>query len=163
MIWPDFVIIGIIALSMLISLVRGFVREALSLMAWVLAAWIALRFSADLAAQLSSVISVDALRLAAAFFILFVGTLIVAGFLNRLAGKLVRSVGLTTLDRLIGALFGIARGGVVVVILVLLLGMTSIVDEPWWGQSPLLDYAVELGEWLRQVVPSEPQQQLVNF
>ena len=87
MIWVDYVIIGLIAVSAVTSLIRGFVREALSLAVWVLAFWIAWSFFRDLALYLGW-LSVPSVRLGAAFAILFVATLIVGGLLNYLVGQM---------------------------------------------------------------------------
>ena len=152
MIWVDYVIIGIIGLSSLISLIRGFVREALSLVVWVLAFWIAWMFFRDLALHMDW-ISVPSLRLGLSFALLFVAALIVGGLVNYLVGQLVDKTGLTGTDRLIGMLFGAARGILLVGVLVLLAGLTPLPEDPWWKSSQLIPYFQELAVWLKSLLP----------
>jgi len=152
MIWIDYVIIGIIGLSAVISLMRGFMREAFSLAAWVLAFWVAWTFFRDLALRMDW-ISVPSVRLGLSFAILFVTTLIVGGLVNYLVGQLVDKTGLTGTDRLIGMLFGAARGILLVSVLILLAGLTPLPEDPWWKESQLINYFQELAVWLKTLLP----------
>ena len=152
MIWIDYVIIGIIGLSAVISLMRGFMREAFSLAAWVLAFWVAWTFFRDLALHMDW-ISVPSVRLGLSFAILFVITLIVGGLVNYLVGQLVDKTGLTGTDRLIGMLFGAARGILLVSVLILLAGLTPLPEDPWWKESQLINYFQELAVWLKTLLP----------
>lgn len=155
MIWVDFIIIGVIALSALISLIRGFVREAFSLAAWILAFWVAWTFFRELAIQLEGMISVQSARLGVAFLILLVATLILGGLVNFLMRQLVEKTGLTGTDRLLGMFFGAARGALLVAILVLLAGLTVLPTDPWWYESALIVYFQELAIWLRDLLPPD--------
>jgi len=154
MIWVDYVIIGILGLSAMISLVRGFMREALSLAAWVLAFWVSWTFFRELAVQLDW-FSVPSVRLGAAFAILFIATLMVGALVNFLMGQLVDRTGLSGTDRLIGMFFGAARGAVLVAMLVLLAGLTPFPNDPWWGDSQLIEYFQELAIWLKELLPPD--------
>ncbi len=154
MIWVDFVIIGIIALSAVISLLRGFVREAMSLTVWLLACWVAWSFFRELAVHLDW-IAVPSLRLGAAMAMLFVATLIVGGLVNFLVGQLVDKTGLTGTDRLIGVLFGAARGILLVTLLIFLSGLTPLPHDPWWQTSQLIPYFQELATWLTSLLPED--------
>ena len=155
MIWVDYVIIGIVALSAVISLVRGFVREAISLATWVAAFWIALVFFRDLAVHLEPWVEVETVRLGAAFAILLLFSLLVGGLLGYLMGQLVDKTGLTGTDRLIGVFFGLARGALLVAILVLLAGLTPFPDEPWWQSSRLIPHFQQLALWLQSLLPND--------
>jgi len=155
MIWVDYVIIGVIALSAIISLVRGFVREALSLVTWVAAFLIAWLFFRELAVQLRPWIGVDSLRLGAAFLILLVASLILGGLIGYLGGKLVDKTGLSGTDRVIGVVFGAARGAVLVAVMVLLAGLTPLPNDPWWQQSLLIPHFQDLAVWLKSLVPPD--------
>jgi membrane protein required for colicin V production len=154
MIWVDYVIIGIITLSALISLMRGFVREALSLLVWVVAFWIAWAFFRELALQLD-VISVPSVRLGVSFAILFVTTLVLGALVNFLAGQLVEKTGLSGTDRLIGVVFGAARGALLVAVLVWLAGLTPFPNDPWWQESRLIVFFQELAVWLKSLLPAD--------
>ncbi|HEC17191.1 MAG TPA: CvpA family protein [Sedimenticola sp.] len=155
MIWVDYVIIGIMALSALISLVRGFMREALSLAAWILAFWVSWTFFRDLAIHFEPWIDVPSVRLGVAFLLLLLSTLIVGGLVNYLVGQLVEKTGLTGTDRMIGVLFGAARGALLVGIMVLLAGLTAIPADPWWHESLLIGYFQDLALWLRDLLPPD--------
>ncbi|PLY16501.1 MAG: colicin V production CvpA [Sedimenticola sp.] len=154
MIWIDYVILGIIGLSALISLIRGFMREALSLAAWVLAFWVAWTFFRDLAIHLDW-FTMPSLQLAASFGLLFIATLMVGALVNFLVGQLVDKTGLTGTDRLVGMLFGAARGAILVAILVLLAGLTPFPNDPWWQSSQLIGYFQDLAVWLKQLLPAD--------
>lgn len=155
MIWVDYLIPGIIAVSALLSLMRGFVREAMSLTGWLVATWVALHFSQPLAEAFLTGISAPSLRVAVAFVILFVVVLVLSSVVNRLAHQLVKRTGLTGTDRMIGMIFGAARGAVVVAVLVLLAGLTSMPQDPWWQESITIVYFQDLAEWLQVNVAPE--------
>jgi len=155
MVWVDYVIPGIIILSALFSLMRGFVREALSLIGWVAAFWLALRYANPLAELFLSSITIPSLRIITAFTILFVLTLMLAALVNHLAGHLVKRTGLTGTDRAVGIVFGIARGGVVVSILVLLAGLTSLPQDPWWGESMMIGHFESFALWMQSTIAPE--------
>src|SRR5690625_965984 len=105
MTWVDFAILGIIAISAILALFRGFVREALSLATWLLAIWIALVFARPASTFLDGFIHSASLRLAIAYVGLFILTLIVGVLVNHLAGKLVKVSGFSGTDRMLGVLF----------------------------------------------------------
>ena len=155
MIWVDYSILTIIGISALISILRGFIREALSLLGWIIAIWVSLSFAEDVAALLIDKIPAPSVRTASAFLILFFACLIVAGVLNYLAGKLVEKTGLSGTDRMLGVVFGTVRGAVVVGILVLLAGFNTVPQDPWWGQSMLLKHFEMLALELRSFLPPD--------
>ncbi len=153
--WIDILIIGIILLSSTISLVRGFIGEALSLVTWVAGFWVAWFFFRPVAEYLVPWIDLPSIRLGVSYGLLLLATLIVGGLVNRFMGLLVDSTGLSGTDRLIGVFFGAARGVVVVAILVLLAGLTPMPNDPWWRESQLIPYFQEIALWLREFLPSD--------
>jgi membrane protein required for colicin V production len=153
--WIDVVILALIALSAILSLFRGFVREAVALVTWLVALWVAMAFYEDLAAILSQWISLPSAQRITAFAVLFICVLLLGAIVNFLASKLVNKTGLTGTDKLLGIVFGVARGGVIVAILVLLAGLTPLPQDPWWQDSQLLGYFQELAMWLRSYLPNE--------
>ncbi len=136
--WFDLIIFGIIALSAVISLVRGFVREVVSVTVWVLAFWLGVRYAGVFAGHLEGLIASPTVRLGAAFATLFVAALVVGALVNNAMGTLVGRTGLTGTDRLLGVLFGAGRGLVVVALLILLVGFTPAPQERWWRESVLV-------------------------
>jgi membrane protein required for colicin V production len=155
MTWFDYSIIAVIAISALISLLRGFVKEAMSLGVWVLAFWVSFSFFRDLAPRLAGWVDTPSVRLGLAFAILMIVILMVGGLLTFLVGKLVEHTGLSGSDRVIGMVFGAARGVLLVSALVLLAGLTPFPNDPWWQDSVLPPYFEELALWLRDLLPQD--------
>jgi membrane protein required for colicin V production len=153
MLWIDYVIIGIIALSAIISVVRGFVKEVLSLAAWVLAFWVALTFSPQFSVLLSDYISTPSVSLFAAFAALFIVTLILSALVNHLIAAIVEKTGLSGTDRMLGVLFGILRGVAIVTLLVLLAAATPMPNDDWWQNAVLIEHFEKLAIWTRQFLP----------
>ena len=154
-VWIDFVIIGIIGISALVSLMRGFVREALSLVVWALAIGLGWVFFREAAVYLEPWIDVPSIRLGAAFGLILISTLIVGGIINYLMGELVDKTGLSGSDRVIGMLFGAVRGALLVTIIVVLASKTPLSEDPWWQQSQLVGQFEILAEWLLQYLPED--------
>lgn len=154
LIWIDYAIAGLVGISAVIGLIRGFVAEAFSLFTWGVAVWVGLSFSREFSVYLQPWITVPSGRMAAAFLILFVITLIVGSLVRFLLGQLVDSTGLTGSDRFAGLLFGIARGVLVVAVLVLLAGLTPLPEDPWWKESGLITHFQSVAVWLKDQLPS---------
>ncbi|MFP4080175.1 MAG: CvpA family protein [Ectothiorhodospira sp.] len=155
MIWIDIAILAVITLSAVISLFRGFVKEAISLATWVLAFVLALSQGAPLGELLPLGVEDPTLQAVIGFAILFVLALIAGGVVNVLAGQLVKRTGLSGTDRSIGMVFGLARGVAIVAVLVLLAGLTVMPEEPWWEASRFLPQFERLALWLRDLLPPD--------
>ena len=147
-------ILFLILLSAVIGLFRGFVREAFSLLTWFVAAWVAYTFSQAFSIYLTDWIDVPSLRVGAAFAILLVTSLIIGALLSFLISQLIEKTGLTGTDRFAGFLFGIARGVVVVAVLVLLAGLTPLPQDPWWNASLLIGPFQDFALWMRSQLPA---------
>ena len=132
----DIIILIVILLSAVIGLVRGLIKEILSLGAWVLSFVVAVMFSTEVAAQLPVGWGAENMRMAIAFVLLFIGSLVVAALLQWLIAQLIKSTGLSGTDRFLGFLFGAARG--MLIVMVALIGMREIVqDAPWYEAAKL--------------------------
>lgn len=153
LIWADYAILGIIGLSVLIGVWRGFMREVLSLAAWIAAFLISFVFAETAAAYLTDYISVPSVRTVVAFGGLFLVTLFIGGLINILVAQMIESTGLSGTDRMIGVVFGVLRGVAIVAILVLLAGLTPVPQDPWWSQSLFLPHFQQLALWLRDFLP----------
>ncbi len=148
----DWFIIVVVAASILVSLWRGFAREAISLAAWVAAFVIANVFVGQLASLLASWIENITGRYVAAYALLFVGTLMVGGVLGMLAAQLMKVTGLSVLDRMLGTVFGFARG--VILILVMAFVVRQLIparDLQWLHQSQLMPHLDMLLQWIQTV------------
>jgi len=150
--WADWVILAILVVSSLISLKRGFVREALSLANWVVAFFVAMAFRDVLATLISPYISTPSIRDMVAFATLFAATLIVGAMVNNLISELVRMTGLSGTDRTFGMIFGLLRGFIIIMAIILLVPIILPIDQDgWWQQSLLIPELLKLEDWCRSV------------
>ncbi len=148
--WADWAVAAIIGISSLISIKRGFVKEAISLAIWALAFFVAVAFDDRLAVLLQDFVDSASLRFVLAFAALFVATFVVGSMVNYLLGELVRMTGLSGADRLFGMAFGLARGVIIVMALLILVPMVFPVNEDaWWQQSLLIPPFLLLEQWCR--------------
>ncbi|GGX74402.1 CvpA family protein [Saccharospirillum salsuginis] len=150
MIAIDWIILLILLVSSLISIKRGFTKEALSLASWIIALVIARLFSDKLAVVMADLIESPAWRYTAAFAILFVATLIVGALINHLLGEFVRMTGLTGTDRALGMVFGLLRG-LVIVVAVLALGRLFALDQ-FWQDSLFVPYFEPVIKWTGEYI-----------
>lgn len=158
MIWVDWVILAIIGVSALISLLRGFVREALSLAGWIAAFFLAKMFYEPFAELLVDHIETNSIRLGVAWVGIFIATLVVAGIINYLVGRMVDAAGMSGTDRFLGMFFGALRGVLIVALIVLALKQfTPVPKDKWWDQSDLIPHMEIVATWfyekLGDVVP----------
>lgn len=131
----DYVVLAILGVSILLSMMRGFIREILALAGWVAAFYIARTYTLQFAELLPSGIPTEALKFLAAFVILFLAALLVTSLLAIALSQLFKNIGLSWLDRGLGAIFGIARGIVIIGVLVLLAGLTSAPKDIRWRNA----------------------------
>lgn len=151
--WVDWAVVAIVALSTLLSLLRGFTREALSLLGWIAAFVIAYVFAGDLASRMTEVISNITARYIAAWLLLLVGVLLFTGLVSMLMAQMVRATGLGTLDRLLGTIFGFARGVIIVLVLVFLIReLLPPRDQVWLYQAQLMPQIDALLNWAMQLL-----------
>ena len=143
----DWILVGIIATSSVFGLVRGFVRELLSLASWVAAFFVARLFSFKLSNFMVDWIDQPQFRVIAAFAILFAVTLIVGALINNVFSRLVSATGLSGTDRLFGMVFGVVRGGLLVIIMVSLLSLTPVSNDQWWQNSLIIPHFILVDEW----------------
>ncbi len=147
MVWIDYAILAIIGISTLVSLIRGFAKEAVSLVIWISAFFIASTFYANLANLLTE-ISDQFLRNAAAVTILFISTLVIGALINYLIGQLVSKTGLSGTDRILGLVFGALRGVLIVSAMIFFVdAFTGVENTQWWKSSQLIPEFKLVVEW----------------
>lgn len=148
----DYGVLLIVGVSVLISVVRGLVRELLALAGWVVAFVVANLASGTVSEWLPGTLGSPSLRVLGAFVFLFVATLILMSFAGMAAKRFIHGAGLSAEDRILGGVFGFARGMLLVMVLVLLAGLTGIPREPVWNNAmlsaPLEALAMFVKPWL---------------
>lgn len=146
----DYLMLGVLAFSMLLGMYRGFVREAIALLAWLCGLWLAWRYSSLVEPLLGGMLSEPPVRTWAARA-LIVMTVVIGGWLIAgLFSYLLRHSGLSVVvDRLLGMFFGVLRGGVVIAAFVLLAQFAQLDQVRWWKRSTLMPYASEFAGWIQ--------------
>jgi len=148
----DWGIVSILGLSIVLSLWRGFVREAISLAGWVAAFVVANMYVGNLASFLTPWIDNVTGRYVASYAILLAGTLVVGGITGLLAAQMVKASGLTVMDRLLGTGFGLVRGIIIALVLMYLLRQLAPPQNlVWLEQAQLTPYMDMLAQWVRQL------------
>ncbi len=139
--WTDIIILAVIVLSCLFGLWRGLIREVFSLVTWVAALIIARMYSSTLAPLLNGVFDGETTRYVAAFTLIFVVTIIVGALVTHLVSKILTLAGLKFTDRLLGGVFGVARGGIIVMLFIFVLS-GLFANSVAWQESRLIPYGV---------------------
>lgn len=152
----DYAVLAVVAASVLLGAWRGIVSEALALAAWVAAFFAGRAFAPDVAAVFSSWIKEPALQYIAGFAVVVVLVLVLVALLRFAVSRLLRAIGLGPLDRVLGAVFGIARGVLVVLVAVLVGGLTALPQQTWWREAwlapPLETAVLAIKPWLPPAV-----------
>lgn len=130
----DWLALAVLAMSLLWGVWRGLVHEVLGLLGWVLAFWVAQRYSPALAHHLT-MWSSESLRLAAAFFLLFLATVVLVAVMIWMLGRLMSAVGLRPVDRMLGGLFGLLRAALLLLAVGVLVNAAGWRDSAWWSGS----------------------------
>lgn len=147
----DAVILVIVGLSCLWGLWRGFIKEVLSLVTWIAALALSRLYSASLAEYMLNLIENEAARLVAAFAIIFVVVMMLGTFINHLLAKFLNITGLKVADRIFGGVFGVARGAVITVVIMFVVG-PFVNETERWQQSQLVPYGLVLIEYTQQYI-----------
>lgn len=151
--WIDIIIVGIIALSVITGLIRGFVKELLALCIWILSIWVAYKYSKVLDPWLLKYIQDKTIRSIAAFVIVLIGVLLVGGICNALLSYLLKRAGLSGTDRLLGMIFGFVRGVFIVSLIMLVIRMTSLPYNEYEKNSLLYAQFNPVVKWLSTMMP----------
>ncbi len=151
----DYLVLFVLVCSIVISTLRGLVKEMLSLMSWVVAFFLANAYGEALAAMLPVSIPGTLTRLIVAFVALFIGVRILMMLLSMAVEALIKATGLTIADRGLGGLFGLARGMVISMAAVLLAGMTALPQQPFWKQALLSPLAETAARTIKPYLPGD--------
>jgi len=160
--WVDIVIIVVIAFSALMGILRGFIKEILSLICWIVAFAVAFHFQAWGAelGLLKQHIGSSELRSWASFIGIFIVTLLVMSIIAMTINHLFQKTGITGVDRLLGLAFGVLRGTLIIGAVVAVVSMTSLPTQRWWQASALVGYFTPVANMIKDVLPERIASQL---
>ena len=150
--WTDYAIIVLLALSCMMGLVRGLLREVISLLAWIAAVWLAWAYAGTLEPHLGGALRDEAVRPWAARTIIFIGVVLIGAGIGAVVTHFVRLSIFSSLDRLLGLVFGLLRGAVLLGVLAMTCHALRLHEEPWYRESTLVPYAEQAGNVLRGLV-----------
>lgn len=142
----DICILIVVGLSGIFGLSRGFIREVLALAAWVAAIYVARLYSPHLIPFFEGITDNETARYVLAFAVLCLATLIAGAVVNKFMARLISMAGLQTTDRLLGAFFGVARG-VLIVAVIVYFAHGQFSQEGWWTESQTIPHVEALIEW----------------
>lgn len=149
----DIILVAIVFISMLFGAIRGFLRESVALLGWLVGLWLAWRYAPELEPYLGGALAGTELQVWVARLILLFAAVIAAWLIGSLLGYIVQRSGLTLgLDRMLGAVFGIVRGAVIVGFAVMLADAAQLRGEDWWKSSKLIPVGEEMASILRGYV-----------
>lgn len=150
----DYLVLAIIGFSVLLSVMRGLVKELLALAGWVVSFVVARNFTAQILPLLPDEIPTEQFKTLAAFLILFLATLLVCSLLKIALVQIIRSLGLGPFDRVLGGVFGLLRGILIVTIMVMLAGFTNLPKDVRWRDAmfsaPLEALVIKILPWIPQ-------------
>jgi len=149
----DFVVLAILAVSGLLGLVRGLLKELLSLIAYVLAFVAAIWWGPTVYGWLEPYIETTVLRMGVSYAAVFIIVLLAVGLVNMTLGALIRTTGLSPADHGLGAVFGLARGLLIIVVLVGMAGYTPLPQEPWWKDAMFSHSATQAVLKVKSMLP----------
>lgn len=151
----DYIILAILGASGLVGFVRGLIKELMSLVAYLAAFMAALWWGPQAAGWLSGLIDNSLLRSAVSYAAVFICTLLGVGLINMLLSALIEHTGLSPADHGLGMIFGLARGVVFILIIVIVAGYTQLPAEPWWRESSLVKMAIEAVKRIKLYIPPD--------
>jgi membrane protein required for colicin V production len=157
----DYIALAILGLSMLLSVMRGLTQEVLALLAWVLSFWCASHFAEQASHWMPESLPSESLRYVAGFIVVFFVVWLLSAIVRITLNQFLSATGLKPLDRLLGAVFGVARGFLLMLTLVMLAGLTSFPRSAVWRNamfSPLFEQSATLVKpWLPEVLATRIQ------
>ncbi len=148
----DALIVLVLLGSTIVGLLRGFVREAVSVVFWVVAIWAAWKFGPIVEPHLGGLLAEPKVSPWVGRLVILVLVLLVGWVVGLLLGQFTHSLGLGAMDRVLGVLFGIVRGMVLVGLMIIGGELLHLNHEEWWNRSTLVPYGETAGDWLRAMV-----------
>ena len=152
--WVDWIILSILGISVLIGLFRGLISEMLGLVIWATAFWASWAFGPSVASWLAPYLAMPTARTIIGYVVVLMVVLIVGAIIRAIISRILWRTGLSGMDRMLGMVFGFARGALIVAFMVFLFSLTALVHESWWRQSNLVPQFQGLAGWLGARVPT---------
>jgi membrane protein required for colicin V production len=149
MTWIDYAIVAICVASAAFGFWRGFVKEAIAIVTWLVAIVLAWQGAWLVEERLGEWSAAPELRVWAARAIIFIGVLILGGLLAWTMRALIRKSGLSSTDRSLGAFFGLARGALLVGLLAIVIDVAELETESWWADARLRSVSEQVAEGIR--------------
>ena len=155
----DLIIAGIFLVSILVGLLRGFIREALSITSWILAIWLGLTFCNQAGDWLGQFISIpaEAFRVSAGFALIFVSTLFIFSIISYVISKILVKGAIKGTDRVLGMGFGVLRAFAVVVVVMLVARGIGMQNNDWWKNSRYLGHFEPAANYVESLLPQQLQ------
>ena len=153
--WIDWIILGVLAFSTLVSFSRGFIREAISLATWILATWVAYKYGHLVGGILLAKIELEQARTLIGAAILFFTALILGASISYSMTSMIRLSGLSIVDRTLGMAFGLIRGGLLICVLMIATKITHQDEKNWWKESQLIPLFNGVTALLEGFLPDE--------
>lgn len=145
----DYIIVGVVGLSVILGVVRGFVREAVALLSWLIGIWVAWRFSGFLHPYLGGALESPEQKAWAARVLVLLLVLLAGALIGSILSWVTNTAaGLSVLDRVLGLVFGLTRGALLVGVAVMAGHALKLDGESWWQRATLMPYAEYVGDWL---------------
>lgn len=155
MIWADWFLLAALVVSILIGVIRGFTREVLGLVSWIVAIIASLLLAPSTVGWLEPHITTPSLRIAGSYALVFLAALLVGAIVTSVVSMLVRKSALSGVDRMVGGGFGLIRGVLIGVVAVWLVGLTPARQDPWWKESMFIPRLEWLAAGFRSVMPEK--------
>ena len=152
--WVDWIILTILGLSVLIGLFRGLISEMLGLVIWATAFWASWMFGPSVAEWLGKYLSMPTARMVIGYGGVLMAVLIIGAIIRAIISRILWRTGLSGMDRMLGMVFGFARGALIVAFMVFLFSLTALIHESWWRQSSLVPQFQGLAGWMGARVPA---------
>ncbi len=159
----DIAILAILGISVVISFMRGFVREAISLAIWVVAVFVSIKMAAFVGGFYTSFIGSETARYIAGFASVFIAVLILGVFVSMFMSTLVDKTGISSTDRLLGIFFGAARGVLLVAVVLMFMSIAPVQSTGLWQKSQLATQFQGVVKWLEALIPEHVAQQFNNL
>lgn len=151
----DWIFVAVLLASLALGAWRGLVYEVLSVLAWIVAFVLAQWLAPDVAQRLPMSGATEMIRYAAGFALVFIATVFASGLVAWLMKKLVESVGLRPMDRVLGAVFGLVRGVILLLAATVVMQMTPFKSSAWWQESTGVTASTTALKGLKPMLPEE--------